>query len=100
MICYLIIVLDNTPVILSVPIQDTSLLAYGPYDAANPGAVPSLTSAELFATHHLPASHHALRPIRMEVHDRSDVRGEVPARICLLGSNRTTWRTYKLPSNN
>ncbi|RFU75006.1 anaphase-promoting complex component cut20 apc4 [Trichoderma arundinaceum] len=89
--------IDNTPIILAVPTQDESKLSYSPYDVANPDQAPSLTSAELFPKYDLPASHHALRPIRMEVHDRSDVRGEVPARICLLGSNRTTWRTYKTP---
>ncbi|KAL7784553.1 anaphase-promoting complex, cyclosome, subunit 4 domain-containing protein [Trichoderma ceciliae] len=88
---------DNTPIILSVPTQDESKLSYSPYDAASPTQVYPPTSAELFPKYHLPTSHHGLRPIRMEVHDRSDVRGEVPARVSLLGSNRTTWRTYKIP---
>lgn len=90
---------DNTPVILSVPIQDESMLSYNPYNAANPAQMSSLTSAEHFPKYSLPASHHSLRPIRMEVHDKTQVRGDLPARVCLLGSNRTTWRTYKFPSD-
>ncbi|KAH6603942.1 anaphase-promoting complex component cut20 apc4 [Trichoderma cornu-damae] len=88
---------DNTPIIISVPTQDESKLSYSPYDAANPKQISSPTSVELFPKYRLPASHHAIRPVRMEVHDRTDVRGEVPARVCLLSSNRTTWRTYKVP---
>ena len=42
----------------------------------------------------------AMKPVRMEVHDRSEVRGEIPKRICLLGSNRTTLRTFELPEVN
>ncbi|KAL7942047.1 anaphase-promoting complex, cyclosome, subunit 4 domain-containing protein [Trichoderma barbatum] len=89
---------DNAPIVLSVPIQDESKLIYNPYNATNPAQVSALTSTKLFSKYHLPTSHHALRPIRMEVHDRSQVRGDLPARVCLLGSNRTTWRTYRFPS--
>ncbi|EHK18259.1 uncharacterized protein TRIVIDRAFT_47402 [Trichoderma virens Gv29-8] len=91
---------NNTPIILSVPIQDESVLSYNPYNAANPTQVSSVTSAELFPKYNLPASHHALRPIRMEVHDRSQVRGDLPGRVCLLGNNRTTWRAYKFPTES
>lgn len=40
-----------------------------------------------------------MRPVRMEVHGEQDVRGRIPARICLLASNRTTWRTFTLDKN-
>lgn len=88
---------NNTPLIILIPTQDESRISYSPYDAANPNQIPSLTSADIFTTHHFPANHQILRPIRMEVHDRSEIRGEMPARICLLSSNRTTWKTYKIP---
>ncbi|POR37186.1 Coatomer subunit delta [Tolypocladium paradoxum] len=85
---------DNRPVVVSVPVQ-SDRLRYGPYDADNPDDVIGVP-AEGFEEYRLPAEH-AMRPVRMEVHDRSDLRGEVPARICLLGSNRTTWRTFSIP---
>ncbi|KAL7929912.1 anaphase-promoting complex, cyclosome, subunit 4 domain-containing protein [Trichoderma chlorosporum] len=91
---------ENTPIIVSVPIQDESMLSYNPYNAAAPTQASVQKATELFPTYHLPASHHTLRPIRMEVHDRSQVRGDLPARVCLLGSSRTTWRTYKFPSSS
>ncbi|KAL6895150.1 anaphase-promoting complex, cyclosome, subunit 4 domain-containing protein [Trichoderma evansii] len=90
---------NNTPSIILIPTQDESKLSYSLYDAANPGQASSSTSADIFTTYHFPASHQILRPIRMEVHDRSEIRGELPARICILSSNRTTWKTYKIPSD-
>lgn len=89
--------IDNTPLLILIPTQDESRISYGPYDAANPGQISSFASADLFTTYYFPANHQILRPIRMEVHDRSEIRGEIPARICLLSNNRTTWKTYKIP---
>ncbi|KAL7811159.1 anaphase-promoting complex, cyclosome, subunit 4 domain-containing protein [Trichoderma gracile] len=89
---------DNTPLILSIPIQDDHKLSYSTYDPANPTEASSKTNTKVFHRFTLPTSHHALRPVRMEVHEKSSVRGDLPARICLLGGNRTTWRTYALPS--
>ncbi|KAF7546481.1 hypothetical protein G7Z17_g8410 [Cylindrodendrum hubeiense] len=86
---------DNVLKALSVPILPDKL-AYSPYDpnSAN-NATP--VSANDFTAYSFPEGP-VLRPVRMEVHDRSDVRGEVPARVCLLGSNGTTLRTFALPS--
>jgi hypothetical protein len=36
-------------------------------------------------------------PVRMEVHEARDVRGHMPARICLLSSNRASYRSFVLP---
>lgn len=89
---------DNTPLILSIPIQDDHKLSYSTYDPAHHTEVASKTNTKVFHRFTLPTSHHALRPVRMGVHEKSNVRGDLPARICLLGGNRTTWRTYALPS--
>lgn len=85
---------ENAPVVVSVPVQ-SARLPYSPYDADDPGNTSSV-AAEGFDEYRLPAEQ-AMRPVRMEVHDRSDLRGEVPARICLLAGNRTTWRTFSIP---
>lgn len=88
--------LDNVLKALSVPILPENL-AYGPYDPRNaPEATP--VSADGFMAYSFPEGA-VLRPVRMEVHDRSDIRGEVPARVCLLESNGTTLRTFALPSH-
>ncbi|KAK3504548.1 anaphase-promoting complex, cyclosome, subunit 4-domain-containing protein [Neurospora crassa] len=36
-------------------------------------------------------------PIQMEVQQASKTRGELPARVCLLGRDRTAYKTYALP---
>lgn len=87
---------DGTPVILSVPV-DSPKLEYGPYDPSTPKQVPH-NAAEDFAECLL-SNQQELRPVRMEVHQASNVRGETPARICLLGRNRTALRTFSLPGS-
>lgn len=79
---------------LSVPILPDKL-AYGPYDPSNATEATPI-SADDFMTYSFPEGP-VLRPVRMEVHDKSDIRGEVPARVCLLESNGTTLRTFALP---
>lgn len=37
-------------------------------------------------------------PIQMEVQQASKTRGELPARVCLLGRDRAAYKTYALPS--
>ncbi|KAB5558114.1 anaphase-promoting complex, cyclosome, subunit 4-domain-containing protein [Coniochaeta sp. 2T2.1] len=38
-------------------------------------------------------------PVHMEVVGASSQRGEIPARVCLLGKDRTTYKVYALPKN-
>ncbi|KAJ6444669.1 anaphase-promoting complex component Cut20/Apc4 [Purpureocillium lavendulum] len=87
---------DNTPVVISVPMQSSSL-PFAALGGDGVGDVPAVPS-DNFQAYHLPEEH-AMKPVRMEVHDRSDVRGEVPTRVCFLASNRTTWRTFSVPSS-
>ena len=82
--------------LLSVPVGSEKT-TYGPYDPGNPDAVLPQVEGQGFTEYVLPAGQ-VTRPMRMEVHEASDVRGETPVRICLLDSNRTTLRTYSLPS--
>ncbi|KAH6890369.1 anaphase-promoting complex, cyclosome, subunit 4-domain-containing protein [Thelonectria olida] len=87
---------DNVPSVLRIPIQ-RDRLPYGDYDPSNPTETTHVVSANPFEIYSFPETP-VLRPIRMDVHDKSNVRGEVPARVCLLESNCTTLRTYALPS--
>ncbi|OAA44847.1 Quinoprotein amine dehydrogenase, beta chain-like protein [Metarhizium rileyi] len=84
---------DNTPIITVVPIGPEHL-EYKAYDSAT-NDIPTTEVADLEELT-LPPEH-AMRPVRMEVRDKTDLRGEVPTRICLLSSNKTTWRTFVLP---
>ncbi|KAI6779565.1 anaphase-promoting complex subunit 4 [Emericellopsis cladophorae] len=85
---------DNHLAILhvnSVPTSSQSI-PFAAYDGTN---VPrEAIEPRDFTTYQLPPGH---KPIRMEIHGKANVRGKIPQRICLLSSNRTTWRTYTLP---
>lgn len=36
-------------------------------------------------------------PIQMEVLKANDLRGDLPARVCLVGRDRAIYKTYRLP---
>jgi len=36
-------------------------------------------------------------PIHMEVVEKNSMRGDIPARVCLLGKDKTTYTVYALP---
>lgn len=88
---------DHAPLVVSIPIQ-SGKLPYAPFSVDRPEATPSV-STQGFAEYRLPVQQ-ATQSVRMEVHDRSDVRGEIPQRICLLSSNRTTWYTFSMPHHD
>ena len=79
---------------ISIPV-DSSQLEYGPCDPSPLGQVPKVVASG-FVEYKLPEEV-ALRPVKMEVHEARDVRGETPARICLLGRNRTALWTFSVP---
>lgn len=83
---------DGTPYVTSIPVKSDGI-GFKQLDGTMAQAQP-LTAGQ-FATYRLPSeSVPGLRPVRMQVHDRVNVRGELAARIYMLGSNRTTWRAY------
>lgn len=86
---------DNTPVIIAVPIRSESV-SFSPSEGKLTEGPP--VSCDGFAAYSLPEEQ-PLRPVRMEVHDQANVRGDIPARICLLGSNRTMLQTFTLPTS-
>ncbi|KAK5989342.1 Anaphase-promoting complex subunit 4-like protein [Cladobotryum mycophilum] len=88
---------DNSPIVMSVPVHSQTL-PYGAYDPAYPTNISSTDNTKGFTEFRLPSTHQTLRPVQMEVRDGNDARGQVPARICLLGSNRTTLCTLELPA--
>lgn len=75
---------------------DSDSFEYGPYDPSSPDNAPRVLT-EGFAEFKLPDDQ-GIRPVRMEVHEARDVRGETPARICLLGRNGTALRTFLVPT--
>ncbi|KAF5017949.1 hypothetical protein F66182_10096 [Fusarium sp. NRRL 66182] len=86
---------DTVPRVICVPIQ-ADKLSYNAYDPSNPNKT-SRVSVGSFRTYSFPENSIS-KPLRMEVNDRNDVRGEMPARVCVLESNRTTLKTFAFPS--
>ncbi|KAM0303587.1 hypothetical protein ACHAPM_003156 [Fusarium culmorum] len=86
---------DNAPQVICAPIQP-SKLSYSDYNPDNPKEA-SCVSVDDFTTYSFPENS-IIRPLRLEVNDRNSVRGDMPARVCVLESNRTTLKTFAFPS--
>ncbi|EEY22599.1 conserved hypothetical protein [Verticillium alfalfae VaMs.102] len=82
-----------------LPIQ-TPEVKYAPYTEESLPDPELLSAAHGFTSFTLSESNGggggSWVPIRMEVHPRSDVRDDMPPRVCLLGRDRTTWRVFAL----
>ncbi|QPC78782.1 hypothetical protein HYE68_009534 [Fusarium pseudograminearum] len=86
---------DNAPQVICVPIQPDKL-SYSDYNPDKPKEAYCV-SVDNFTTYSFPENS-ITRPLRLEVNDRNSVRGDMPARVCVLESNRTTLKTFAFPS--
>ncbi|KAK4044627.1 anaphase-promoting complex, cyclosome, subunit 4-domain-containing protein [Parachaetomium inaequale] len=75
-----------------------------PYQGHSGGQLPSVLelnstgseqASSCFAFSHMSG----FTPIQMEVQRASKLRGEIPARVCLLGRDRAMYKTYALPED-
>ncbi|KZL83781.1 anaphase-promoting complex component cut20 apc4 [Colletotrichum incanum] len=82
--------------IVTIPVQSPNIL-YVPYQEGNLPTAAALSQQlkgnDTTAT--LPEDP-SFMPVRMDVQDASDARGEVPARVCVLGANRTAYKVFSL----
>jgi len=85
---------DNGPQVVCVPIR-TERLTYADYDPNRLSETPCV-SVDGFTAYSFPEKS-VSRPLRMEVNDRNNVRGDMPPRVCVLESNRTTIKTFTFP---
>ncbi len=74
-----------------------SSIPYGVYDPNHSGDIAVITIDE-FTTYTLPVDK-AIKPVKMEVHRSSEVRGPMPRRICLLSGSKTAVWTFELPEH-
>ncbi|EFQ28492.1 anaphase-promoting complex component Cut20/Apc4 [Colletotrichum graminicola] len=84
--------------IVTIPVQSHNI-TYMPYQEGNLPMTQALSQqlqGEVTTTT-LPEDP-SFVPVRMDVQDASDARGEVPARVCVLGANRTTYKVFSLGS--
>lgn len=89
------LILGKAPQVLKIPIQPGKLL-YHPYDPSKIGEIATVKS-DFMVIYDFP-ERPTLRPLRMEVFKEADVRGDLPARVCLLESNKTTLRSFAIPN--
>ncbi|KAG6225897.1 hypothetical protein E4U34_007493 [Claviceps purpurea] len=88
---------DNKTVVLFLPLEMPNVV-YTAYDAGQEDSAPAVMSdLPSYLTEYVLPPEYEMRPVRMEVHDRVNLRGEIPERICLLAGNRLTWRAFTLP---
>lgn len=86
---------DNTSEVLSLPTEGN--LTFTQHESAE--EIPTTNFADITATlKYVLPSESAMRPSRMEVHQRRDDRGDIPNRISLLSANRSVWRTFSIPT--
>ncbi|CEJ81424.1 hypothetical protein VHEMI01548 [[Torrubiella] hemipterigena] len=79
---------SNEAQLLSIP---ASTLTYAPNDDALEVDIANLSPT----TYTMPADMN-IRPVKLETHEKVDLRGEIPARISLLSANRTTVTTLAI----
>ncbi|KAG7133645.1 hypothetical protein HYQ45_008214 [Verticillium longisporum] len=91
---------DKKPLIMQLPIE-TPGTKYAPHTEDSLPAPEPLSAAHGSASFTLPESSGggSWVPVRMEVQPRSDVRDDMPPRVCLLGRDRTTWRVFALETD-
>jgi anaphase-promoting complex subunit 4 len=86
---------DEAPIIVSVPLQSAEM-PFSPVKEPGDEAGTASISSDSFQTYHFPAGK-SLRLITMDAHDKHNVRGEIPARVCLLDSSRMIVRSFSIP---
>ncbi|GJC86577.1 anaphase-promoting complex subunit 4 [Colletotrichum liriopes] len=82
--------------IVTIPVQSPNI-PYIPYQEGNLPTAAALSQQlkgdDTTATLPEDAS---FKPVCMDVQDASDARGEVPARVCVLGANRAAYKVFSL----
>ena len=89
---------STQPVLFRIPTQGR-LLRYSPFEGETLPEEMRVTSEQVqtaFDPLKLADSVDFI-PVHMEVHQASNARGEIPARICLLGKDRSACKLFVLP---
>lgn len=94
----LTIIAGGSSLLLQVPFR-SSQMTY--FDISSPPPPHSLSDEEVrtaFSPLEL-ADGSSFVPVQMEVKQASSARGEIPARVCLLGNDQVTYKVFALPEN-
>ncbi|KAH0443344.1 anaphase-promoting complex component cut20 apc4 [Colletotrichum camelliae] len=85
----------NQSSIITIPIQSQAL-DYTHYEERNLPSPTRLSSLMGQCTATALPEDSSFAPVHMDVQDVTSARGEMPVRICLLGSNRSTYKVFAL----
>ncbi|KAK3368118.1 anaphase-promoting complex, cyclosome, subunit 4-domain-containing protein [Podospora didyma] len=91
---------EPTPVLLRIRFQATAV----PYREFKEGQAPRITKLEAKASEAVFlclefSNVSGFVPIQIEVQSGSKARGEIPARVCLLGRDKAVFKTYAIPDD-
>ncbi|KAL2125954.1 hypothetical protein VTI74DRAFT_2149 [Chaetomium olivicolor] len=71
-----------------------------PYQDYTPGQCPSTVELSHVIGSYFALSHlSGFSPTQMDVQQASNLRGEIPARVCFLGRDKAMYKTYALPED-
>jgi hypothetical protein len=91
----------NRTTLLSIPYQSKGM-AWAPYEEGEVPRVRKLSTAtvkQAFEALDTDITEDGnFMPVQMEIREPADVRGALPTRICLLGSDHKTYRMFALPA--
>ncbi|KAK4106231.1 hypothetical protein N658DRAFT_490835 [Parathielavia hyrcaniae] len=101
---YLMVLCSQNEEPRSVVVRIAYQSARIPYEEYAVGQCPSMldldgTGNEGFTSCYAFSSMSGFAPIQMEVQRASKLRGEMPARVCLLGRDRALYKIYALPED-
>lgn len=87
---------DSAYILLNIPFQSLSYTAYENNRVPEPLRIAEEDIGDVFS----PANFGQMlsfAPTQMQVVEASSSRGDMPARVCLLGRDRSTYKVFALP---
>jgi anaphase-promoting complex subunit 4 len=88
--------IDSTPTLINIPFQSLSYSHYASGQVSEPTTFQEKSFGSLLTAAKFPEKS-AFEPVHMEVVRSNSLRGEIPARVCLLGKDKVTYKVYAIP---
>lgn len=89
---------DPIPTLISIPFQSLLYSSYASGQVSEPTTFQKKDFGSQLTAAKLPESS-TFEPLQMEVVQSNSLRGEIPARVCLLGKDKVTYMVYAIPKD-
>ncbi|PKS10324.1 hypothetical protein jhhlp_002075 [Lomentospora prolificans] len=87
---------DSSPSLLSLSLS-TPTLPWVPYAPSTPFPAPFQLEPDTVVSTEIPIrKEDEFVPVQMDIHDKSESRGPMPIRVCLLSKDRCRYRVFEL----